>query len=124
MTKLLTKPQIEQFWRDGYYPPLRVVSEQGAREMRRQLEAYEAEHGGPLKGSVRFKSHLLFKWIEINEDAAFETVKRCNEGKITQEEFEAIVFVKFRAISESNDTALKLLSDRNGTVNFRVDRSD
>ncbi len=63
MTKLLTKPQIEQFWRDGYSPPLRVVSEQSAREMRRQLEAYEAEHGGPLKGSVRFKSHLLFKWL-------------------------------------------------------------
>ncbi|MEE8116529.1 MAG: phytanoyl-CoA dioxygenase family protein [Gemmatimonadales bacterium] len=63
MTKLLTKPQIEQFWRDGYIPPLRVVPEQSAREMRRQLEAYEAEHGGPLKGSVRFKSHLLFKWL-------------------------------------------------------------
>ncbi len=63
MTKQLTEPQVEQFWRDGYQPPLRVVSEESAGEMRRQLETYEAAHGGPLKGSVRFKSHLLFKWL-------------------------------------------------------------
>jgi non-heme Fe2+,alpha-ketoglutarate-dependent halogenase len=63
MSKRLTEPQIEQFRRDGYSSPLRVVSEQSAGEMRRRLEAYEAEHGGPLKGSVRFKSHLLFKWL-------------------------------------------------------------
>ena len=31
--------------------------------MREQLEAYESKHGGPLRGSVRFKSHLLFKWL-------------------------------------------------------------
>ena len=63
MSKLLSESQIEQFRHDGYLPPLRVVSEESAQDMRRQLEAYEAEHGGPLKGSVRFKSHLLFKWL-------------------------------------------------------------
>lgn len=63
MTRLLTKSQIEQFKRDGYISPLRVVPEQDACHMRRQLEAYEAEHDGPLTGSVRFKSHLLFKWL-------------------------------------------------------------
>ena len=31
--------------------------------MRARLEAFEAEHGGPLRGTHRFKSHLLFKWL-------------------------------------------------------------
>src|SRR4029078_3214399 len=30
---------------------------------RRQLEAYEAKSGGPIKGEMRHKSHLLFPWI-------------------------------------------------------------
>ena len=63
MPKTLTEAQIAQFRRDGYLAPLRVVPEAAARDMRRQLEAFEAERGGPLKGSVRFKSHLLFKWL-------------------------------------------------------------
>ena len=31
--------------------------------MRRQLEAFEAESGGALQGTNRFKNHLLFKWL-------------------------------------------------------------
>lgn len=63
MPKLLTDEQIAQFRRDGYCAALRVVPEEGAKDMRRRLESYERERGGPLKGSVRFKSHLLFKWL-------------------------------------------------------------
>ncbi|MGI9336427.1 MAG: phytanoyl-CoA dioxygenase family protein [Gammaproteobacteria bacterium] len=63
MPKLLTEDQIAQFRRDGYHAPLRVVSKERAEDMRRRLEACEAEQGGPLKGSLRFKSHLLFKWL-------------------------------------------------------------
>lgn len=63
MPKMLSAAQVDRFHRDGYLAPLRVVPEDGAREMRRQLEAFEAERGGPLKGPVRFKSHLLFKWL-------------------------------------------------------------
>ena len=33
----MTKARTEQFWRDGYSPPLRVVSEQSARDMNRML---------------------------------------------------------------------------------------
>ena len=63
MPKLLSTEQVDRFHRDGYLAPLRMVSDDSAREMRRQLEAFEAERGGPLKGPVRFKSHLLFKWL-------------------------------------------------------------
>ena len=62
MPKSLEHAQIERFRNDGYLAPIRVASERRARDWRAQLEAFEAENG-PLKGSVRFKSHLLFKWM-------------------------------------------------------------
>ncbi len=52
-----------QFRHDGYIPSFAVVSAQQAQDYRRQLEEYEAQLGGPLKGAVRYKSHLLFKWL-------------------------------------------------------------
>ena len=63
MGKVLDAATIEQFHRDGFYAPVQVTTSAEALQMRDCLEAYEAEHGGPLKGSVRFKSHLLFKWL-------------------------------------------------------------
>ena len=59
----LSDSDIEKFRREGWLAPLRVAPREDAEGWRRQLEAFEAEHGGPLKGAVRFKSHLLFKWL-------------------------------------------------------------
>ena len=63
MGKVLDGAAIARFHQDGFYAPVPVATRSEALEMRGCLEAYEAEHGGPLKGSVRFKSHLLFKWL-------------------------------------------------------------
>jgi hypothetical protein len=63
MPKLLTKDQIETFWRDGCVFPIRVMSEAQAAELRARLEAFERDTGGPLKGALRHKSHLLFTWL-------------------------------------------------------------
>ena len=63
MGKALDAAQIDRFHRDGFLAPIQAATAEEALGMRRWLEAYEAEHGGPLKGSVRFKSHLLFKWL-------------------------------------------------------------
>ena len=63
MGKVLEEAAVEQFRRDGFYAPLQVASKEEALQMRARLEAYENAHGGPLRGSVRFKSHLLFKWL-------------------------------------------------------------
>lgn len=60
---MLTKAQVEQFQRDGYVFPVRVMSEAAAAECRRKLEDFERRTGGPLKGELRHKSHLLFPWI-------------------------------------------------------------
>ncbi len=63
MPKILNQQQIDQFWRDGCIFPIRVMSEADALEIRRRLEAFEAKTGGPLKGDLRHKSHLLFSWL-------------------------------------------------------------
>jgi hypothetical protein len=63
MPKVLSATQIEQFRRDGFVFPLRVMSEAAAAECREHLEAFERASGGPLKGELRHKSHLLFAWI-------------------------------------------------------------
>jgi len=63
MPKVLNATQIEKFRRDGFVFPLRVMSEAAAAECREHLEAFERASGGPLKGELRHKSHLLFAWI-------------------------------------------------------------
>ena len=63
MPRILTQEQIDQYWRDGCVFPVRVMSEADAKAIRARLEAFEKETGGPLKGSLRHKSHLLFSWL-------------------------------------------------------------
>ena len=63
MPKILTQQQIDQYWRDGCIFPIRVMSEADAAELRARLEEFEKATGGPLKGSLRHKSHLLFSWL-------------------------------------------------------------
>ena len=63
MSKILTAEAIERYRRDGYFAPFHVLDREKAIAMRGALEDYEAEYGGPLKGAVRFKSHLLFRWL-------------------------------------------------------------
>jgi non-heme Fe2+,alpha-ketoglutarate-dependent halogenase len=60
MPKLLTPQQIDFFHQQGYVPKVRVMSAQQALAIRERLEEYERQSGGPLKGSLRHKTHLLF----------------------------------------------------------------
>jgi ectoine hydroxylase-related dioxygenase (phytanoyl-CoA dioxygenase family) len=61
--KLLTPAQIAQFRRDGYVHPIRIMSEAQAAGLRKKLETFEASTGGPIKGDLRHKTHLLFAWL-------------------------------------------------------------
>ena len=63
MPKLLSQQQIDHFWRDGCIFPIRVMSAADAAEIRNRLEDFENKTGGPLKGDLRHKSHLLFSWL-------------------------------------------------------------
>ncbi len=63
MPRMLTRQQIDRFWRDGCVFPVRVMSESDAAGIRARLEEFERRTGGPLKGALRHKSHLLFSWL-------------------------------------------------------------
>ncbi|MCC7273804.1 MAG: phytanoyl-CoA dioxygenase family protein [Alphaproteobacteria bacterium] len=62
-TKLLSPDAVARYRRDGFYFPIRVLEPGEAADYRRRLEAFEAIEGGPLKGALRHKSHLLFTWL-------------------------------------------------------------
>jgi non-haem Fe2+, alpha-ketoglutarate-dependent halogenase len=63
MPKILSQAQIDAFWRDGCVFPVRVMPRDEAIAIREKLEAFEAKAGGPLKGDLRHKTHLLFPWL-------------------------------------------------------------
>lgn len=74
MPKVLTDTDIAHYRDDGFVSPLDVFSAGEAAALRGHIEAFEAERGpvftenrprpgDTFKGSYRFKSHLLFKWL-------------------------------------------------------------
>src|ERR1700730_12721950 len=63
MPKVLTPTQIAAYARDGYLAPVPVTSEADARALGAKLETIEAGMGGPLRGDLRHKAHLLFPFL-------------------------------------------------------------
>jgi non-heme Fe2+,alpha-ketoglutarate-dependent halogenase len=63
MPKVLSEAEVDAFQVKGYHLPVDVLSEREVADCRRNLEAYEAKTGGPIRGDMRHKSHLLFPWI-------------------------------------------------------------
>jgi len=63
MPKSLTEDQVAAYEREGYLAPVAVMSEADARGLRGRLEAVEAGMGGPLRGDIRHKAHLLFPFL-------------------------------------------------------------
>ena len=64
MSVKLTPQQIDQYQREGYVTPLRILSEDEAGGLRKRLETEEARQGGKLQPAQRSKAHLLFKWLD------------------------------------------------------------
>src|SRR6185312_13510409 len=63
MSKLLNAQQVATYRAEGYLAPIRVMSEAEARAARATLEDIEAGMGGPLRGDLRHKAHLLFPFL-------------------------------------------------------------
>ena len=61
--KQLSLEAVAQFEREGFYFPVRAMPNAEALAVRAKLEAHEKSAGGPLKGALRHKSHLLFTWL-------------------------------------------------------------
>ena len=77
MPKILTQQQIDTYRRDGCVFPIRVMSAEAAAEMRSRLEEFERKAGGPLKGDLRHKSHLLFTWLAelVRRDTVVDAIE-------------------------------------------------
>lgn len=63
MPKMLTDAQVEQYHRDGYVHPFRVLSTEEARSVRNKIEAFEARMGDEAQKYLAFKAHMPFKWL-------------------------------------------------------------
>jgi len=63
MPKRLTEEQIEQYHRDGFISPIRVMSVADAEAIRGKLEIFEATQGKPIHGTQKTKCSLLFPFL-------------------------------------------------------------
>src|ERR1700732_1380194 len=77
MPNALTEDQLAAYARDGYTAPVPVMSEAEARGLRVTLEAIEAGMGGPLRGDLRHKAHLLFPFLAdlVRHEAILDAVE-------------------------------------------------
>jgi len=53
---------VEDYRRDGFLSPVRVLSLEAAVDCRRELETMEAAMGGMLRGPARTKFYLRYPW--------------------------------------------------------------
>jgi len=77
MPKILTQAQVDQFRSDGYIAPVRIMSEEAAAAIRARLEDHERNSGGPLRGDLKVKSHLLFTWLAdlVRKDTILDAIE-------------------------------------------------
>ena len=77
MPKRLKTEGINQFHRDGYYFPLRILQDRQVNVHRERLETFEKSQGKPIVGAQRCKSHLLFKWVDdlMRHDGILDAVE-------------------------------------------------
>jgi hypothetical protein len=63
VSNVLSESEVAAYRERGYHFPLDALSAGEVADFRRQLEDYEARSGGPIKGEMRHRSHVLFTWI-------------------------------------------------------------
>jgi len=59
----LSESEVKNYRERGYHFPVDVLSQTEVVEFRGKLEDYEVRTGGPIKGEMRHRSHVLFPWI-------------------------------------------------------------
>lgn len=77
MPKRLTAQQIEQYHRDGFISPVRVMPESEAIALREKMEAVERSQGNPIHGTQKTKCSLLFPFMYdlFTSDAVLDAVE-------------------------------------------------
>ena len=76
MPKVLTPAQIEEFQRDGFVAPVRVISVARARYYRERLEAFEADYPDD-RLKLDQKAHMICPWVDemIREPAILDATE-------------------------------------------------
>lgn len=64
MRKVLTEAQIDQYERDGFLHPVRIISSDEANEMRQALEQIEKDHPAIIAGAGRNNAHLVLPFLD------------------------------------------------------------
>src|SRR6185312_16066286 len=64
MPKVLSEADVSAYRDKGYHFPVDALSPGEVAAFRKKLEDYEATSGGPIKGEMRHRSHVLFAWID------------------------------------------------------------
>lgn len=55
---------MREFREKGYLAPLDVLTEAEATSLRHKLEEFERTCGAPINKAFRFKTHLVFTWVD------------------------------------------------------------
>jgi non-heme Fe2+,alpha-ketoglutarate-dependent halogenase len=63
MPRILSETQIAAYARDGVAFPIRIMSADQARDLRRKFEALEDAIGGEAQARFRIKAHIPFPWM-------------------------------------------------------------
>ena len=64
MEKLLSAAEIGRFRSDGVVWPVPVFSAAEVAHFRGKLEEQERLQGGQMRGTLMFKTHLMFRWVD------------------------------------------------------------
>jgi hypothetical protein len=64
MAVTLGATEIRHYRERGFVSRIPALSPGAAAALRARLERFEASHGGPIKGDLRHKTHLLFTWLD------------------------------------------------------------
>lgn len=63
MGKVLTDQQVASYRRDGFFGPVDLFSTEEIADIRRRVEAAEAEAGEQIQKRCKIKAHLPFPWL-------------------------------------------------------------
>ncbi len=64
MSTSLTADSVARYQDNGVHWPIPVLTSGEVSRYRKSLEAFEHTQGGPLRGSMMFKTHLVFTWVD------------------------------------------------------------
>jgi len=77
VTRTLTDQELQTYEKDGLLFPIRVFSPEEAAQFLSKWEAFEHSSGSVVQGKFRYKSHLLFPFVDqiMREPAILDLVE-------------------------------------------------